>query len=196
MNILILEDTPARVEWLKQNYPDHSISSRGSVKEFIELYEQQDWDLIILDRDLTLDLLLYGENSAQAFSEDDYTWQENIDYTTDRDGLTGNDACIRITPKESNPPVLIWSQACKELRLLMRDELISKGFRVFIREFCMDLSFKLFMNTLIKQTGSSYSKVAKWQGTGLLNRLCAGSNPALGASKLFLRQYTLRLLPA
>jgi hypothetical protein len=100
--ICVLEDTPARIEWLEDNFPDVHVAWSTTVLDFCASVDalalSGRLQLILMDHDL-------GFNPVDLM---DVTLPASRNYMEDRNGHDGCDACWSMTP-HSNIPVFIWS---------------------------------------------------------------------------------------
>lgn len=115
-SVLILEDTPSRVEWVQENFPTVEVVWKTTVADFLQalISSSCDFSLIVLDHDLganPLDMAM-GRKTKDAFH--------------DINGHSGTHAVNRM-PLCQEVPILIWSGNF-EKATLMEKTLRQRGF--------------------------------------------------------------------
>lgn len=100
--IAVLEDTPARIDWLEEHFPYAYIAWSTNVVDFCASVESLaltgKLSLIVLDHDLGA--------SVEILCSPDFD-RDNHDYRLDKNGYDGKDACMAI--EVVDVPVLVWS---------------------------------------------------------------------------------------
>ncbi len=122
-DIIVLEDTIERVQWLRATFPDATVRWAPTVVAFL-MEMRRPGALVILDHDLA------GELGHTAEAAATYDRGE----ATDRYGLTGMDA---VRACGTDTPVIVWS-ANPVWGPKMRDFLVARGVPVAYYGFRAD----------------------------------------------------------
>lgn len=101
-NILIVEDDYDRLQWFSQVFKNHNISIAHTGKDALPYLEQGNFDLILLDHDLSSEHYADAEQGHHDDLDRYFEWQQN-----NQTPLSGYDVATMIS--NQNVPIIIHS---------------------------------------------------------------------------------------